>query len=638
MRRARSFRCLLVAAVALTAALVAVPAVAQDKARFELSGSRESLWVVRERRLGKTHDIIAKPIGQEWKWVARNIRGQIGGAVAMDRRLQVMFPNLSLLIYSLDTPEPIVGRSPDDPHWPAKGIPVALAGGNLADANSPDGFVALVLVPRTQITSRPGRSPGEDGDPNRPADPNAGEELGTLRRTVHEPLLFASDGMNWKRLASVPLRLTDKDTPIALCVSGGSVYVYFDRRGETPAPVSPRQNPIPAGSAGVLALQPGAAGSGNDSAPATTRPTGEQEDRSAGRWSVLVGDGQIPPGRLLGMVGLDNHVILALHSDAPAATTQPGELKRLTTTRAAGGDPRSILLVTCEPDRGSVSRQVVRKPGGNPLVLGDRLPLAAARLGDRVMLLWRDSDEPEAALRLGDSGPNGQLVAVKKLDIFTEPPAAAGSEEVIEYLMWAVLIAMVVPLFFFRPRGPQKPFALPPFVRPGNLLKRAAAGLIDLLPFTTTATLIVGIEQDMLDDPWSLARMETLPVEYAWAMVAALGLYVVYCMVMEVKFGATVGKMATGLRVVGNEAEPPDLRAIFLRNLVKIVELITFLMPLLFILPLITPFRQRLGDMLARTAVVEKASLDRHTPPPLEIPDQMRRDEDSTDRDDSEAQ
>ncbi len=641
MRSARSLLnlLLLVAGLLLPTAVAA----AQNRTGYRLSGNRESLWVVREQKLAKTYDIVAKPIGQEWKWIARDVRGRPSGLATMERRLEVMFPDLSMLIYSLDTPEPIVGRSPDDPGWPAKVVPVAMAAGALIDANSAR-VVALVLVPRTVVSTRPVTAPPDANDPN------AGEELGALRRTAYQPVLFVSDGVNWSRLAALPMRLGRKDPPVGLCLSDGKVYVYIDRRGEELA--IGEAGPIAPGQAGVLEFDPADSeiklppGSGTADAdppidartdgprkPAATRPYRMR----AGLWTLVVGDEQIPRGRVFGMIGLDNHVILAVHADDNEPATQPGELKRLTTTQAVPAETRPIVLVTCEPARRTVSRQPVRKPGSQPLTLGDGQPLAATRLGDRVMLLWREGDEPNAPLRLGDSGPNGQLVAVKKLAIFSEPPAEAGSEQVIEYLMWAVLIAMVVPLFILRPRGPQKPFVLPPFVRPGNLFKRAAAGLIDLLPFTTGATLIVGVDQNMLEDPWSLARMETLPVEYAWAMVAALGLYVLYCMVMETKFGATVGKMVTGLRVVGNEAEEPDLRAIFLRNLVKIVELITFLMPLLFILPLVTPFRQRLGDMLARTAVVEKASLGGHTPPPMTMPDEMRRDE-SDEPDDGDAE
>ena len=68
--------------------------------------------------------------------------------------------------------------------------------------------------------------------------------------------------------------------------------------------------------------------------------------------------------------------------------------------------------------------------------------------------------------------------------------------------------------------------------------------------------------------------------------------------------------MVTGLRVVGDRGRRPTFREVALRNVSKIPEMITPLPLLLF--PLLTRYRQRLGDKIAWTAVIDLA---RSAPP-----------------------
>ena len=49
--------------------------------------------------------------------------------------------------------------------------------------------------------------------------------------------------------------------------------------------------------------------------------------------------------------------------------------------------------------------------------------------------------------------------------------------------------------------------------------------------------------------------------------------YTLYCMVMEWRFGATVGKMVMGLRVISDGAGKPGPRAVILRNLSRMIFL-----------------------------------------------------------------
>ncbi len=76
----------------------------------------------------------------------------------------------------------------------------------------------------------------------------------------------------------------------------------------------------------------------------------------------------------------------------------------------------------------------------------------------------------------------------------------------------------------------------------------------------------------------------------------------VYCIALEKLYGATLGKLALRLRVVGQGGRKASLRELALRNISKILELAVF--PFL-LLPVFTRYRQRLGDKVAWTTVID---------------------------------
>jgi uncharacterized RDD family membrane protein YckC len=99
-------------------------------------------------------------------------------------------------------------------------------------------------------------------------------------------------------------------------------------------------------------------------------------------------------------------------------------------------------------------------------------------------------------------------------------------------------------------------------------------------------------------------------------------LMVVYFTVLEALFGVTVGKMIMGLRVADMQGQRASLRAVLLRNLLRLIDMlplmginfggdVTFNIPYLLggIVALLSPYRQRLGDRVAHTLVVDVASI-----------------------------
>lgn len=81
-----------------------------------------------------------------------------------------------------------------------------------------------------------------------------------------------------------------------------------------------------------------------------------------------------------------------------------------------------------------------------------------------------------------------------------------------------------------------------------------------------------------------------------------------YFIVLEALQGATLGKMALGLRVVKTDGTPISWGESVVRNLLRIVDEIPFVIPYLLAAILVwnSPTRQRLGDRVAKTVVVRR--------------------------------
>jgi uncharacterized RDD family membrane protein YckC len=83
----------------------------------------------------------------------------------------------------------------------------------------------------------------------------------------------------------------------------------------------------------------------------------------------------------------------------------------------------------------------------------------------------------------------------------------------------------------------------------------------------------------------------------------------VYFIVMEALKGATVGKMAMGLRVVkAADGSAISWMESIIRNVLRIVDALPFLYILGMILIAVTAKKQRVGDLAASTIVVKKAA------------------------------
>ncbi len=85
---------------------------------------------------------------------------------------------------------------------------------------------------------------------------------------------------------------------------------------------------------------------------------------------------------------------------------------------------------------------------------------------------------------------------------------------------------------------------------------------------------------------------------------------------MEAGFGATVGKLAAGLRVLRVDGRDVGFGGSVVRNLLRLVDAFPFVIPFLLGAIFIwnTGRSQRLGDLAAHTVVVERSADRTFTP------------------------
>lgn len=143
-------------------------------------------------------------------------------------------------------------------------------------------------------------------------------------------------------------------------------------------------------------------------------------------------------------------------------------------------------------------------------------------------------------------------------------------------------------------------------MRPSGLWLRSLAAIIDLVLVIGVSSLIVwkfGVDNSEGD-----RTLHGLP---AIGLILGCGAYW-FC--LEGLTGATFGKWSCDLRVVSEKGAKISLAQSLKRNVLRAVDFFPWYLPG-FICAKLTPNRQRLGDLWAKTIVVNCAEIKRHSAP-----------------------
>lgn len=164
----------------------------------------------------------------------------------------------------------------------------------------------------------------------------------------------------------------------------------------------------------------------------------------------------------------------------------------------------------------------------------------------------------------------------------------------------AFVVAMVLILVYYRKAPRQNQIDLPEHVVFAGLGRRFFAGVIDLLPGFWLAGLLYGttLNETMLYWPGN-GVPKVLPAMRPGFLV--IGVTVAHTALAEFATARSLGKWVTGLYVLDPQGKPAKPMASLVRSVARVFDLFV---PLMLIVIFITPARQRLGDILARSVVV----------------------------------
>jgi|GEM_PF-2116107 len=531
--------------------LAAIPAAADE---YLLTGNDSGLWLLRLKQgeEGPQFDVVRRPGHKnEWKWVAESIIGRPAVAAAVGDRLHVLYAESGGYgVFDADGGY-VPLRRPASDRWPRDAAPLCAA--EAVFGGEEPTLVAVVPRNAGRPTTKPALAtqPAETRPDTQPASAPALQSRPAELTTMG---VFQERGSHWRHVADLPPGAMDPDAHVLLGSAGGRLYAL----------VSPGR-----GQANSLyAITDGGA------VEAVNLPS------------------DLASVEMLALFGMQNRLALL--------AAMPGE----------GPESGVLYAAVIDPADGTTAQWPVLKDNDEPFGL-PAAPLRAARLTERVSLVWRDAEGLFYAHTSLSRG--AKLTKARPLEIFVEGRMKTDGQTYYQIFTWVLFGAILLAMIVFRSRATMpKPLSLPRGVQPARLSRRLIAAAIDLLPFILlNAVLFVALAgpQEVLLQQEQLRQMVMqgeMPNSLAYATIAALVAFGAYSIFMELRYGATLGKMAVGLKVVEDEGKPAALRAVLLRNLVKVFEVCwPMLMLLALLLMMMNRSRQRLGDMLARTIVVE---------------------------------
>lgn len=172
----------------------------------------------------------------------------------------------------------------------------------------------------------------------------------------------------------------------------------------------------------------------------------------------------------------------------------------------------------------------------------------------------------------------------------------------------AIGIAVVLIVLFWPQEARRGPLKLPADIELASFSRRFAAGVVDLAPPVLVVLLLYGFSAESLGiaamtSP-NAPRPEISALAQMMPALIVIVLFVLHTMTSELLWQVTLGKRVFGLKVVMFDGRKPGAGPLVVRNVLRALDLIA---PLLLVLPLLLlwPKRQRLGDLVAGTVVVQ---------------------------------
>lgn len=297
---------------------------------------------------------------------------------------------------------------------------------------------------------------------------------------------------------------------------------------------------------------------------------------------------------------LDGELFVAHHAETGWHMTRYGRIEQpIDKVVAVGGRvviatidevEHHVSLVLLQPDGRSLDA------GALSLVVSPKRRIVVVGQGDEAIAISRSVEGELFVSRRNLQQPPDALARQLTFTVSRWPGERVNRDMIMLGLMLVVTLIMIA-VWRREPAGSS--VELPDDMVPAPLTKRTLAALIDGVVPAAAAVIVFD-----LDSPVHL--FERWPdVAGDWSTmgpgVLAVGLFVVMTTAGELLDRTTIGKRLMGCRVVDAKGQPAPRTAILVRGLMRVLEL---LLPPLLLFPLFSPANQRLGDLVARTAVV----------------------------------
>ncbi|MBT3279112.1 MAG: RDD family protein [Phycisphaerales bacterium] len=239
----------------------------------------------------------------------------------------------------------------------------------------------------------------------------------------------------------------------------------------------------------------------------------------------------------------------------------------------------------------------------------------AAKFGKELALAYREKDEWKLILADAITGAVLGTTTVQTIN-FADSFEAVGS--LYNNFFLGIMGLMIVVMFGLKPRPITRMGVSPGPFRIAPIWKRLIAFFIDFFPLVMIASnLFIPKEKAMEFLQQQQAGVEAdrliaiIFPEALYAMIAALSVFFLICVYCEWKWGQTLGKRLMKIRVAADGSLQLNAREVMLRNVMKLLEILAmlhsnwFIRIILIAPPIFTPLHMRLGDMSARTVVVD---------------------------------
>lgn len=341
-------------------------------------------------------------------------------------------------------------------------------------------------------------------------------------------------------------------------------------------------------------------------------------------WLVVSG----PQHHLFWQRGLDdNQIQYARHEKEGWAQGPAIRFARPVEAGFAGVLNKQLLFAAILEEEGATELHCepqVLSSGGDRW---DARPALKTADGQKVVSLPRGSVVSAlkgklALMKMGAKGPELGLwspadgrqelpftdVPVKKVSQMPSQPSRR--QEILSLLV----VTSIVLLVYWRRRDTVNlPVLLPPGATIADLGRRTLAALIDMAP---AGLVVMFIWRVPLADYFAQLRSAAAAQQptqvppaagLTWTWIWFVLLYTFYCTAFELRWSATPGKRLFKCVVAAENLERPMPVQIVVRNAARLLELgyLQITWPFLLVI-LMTRNRQRIGDLLARTIVVDR--------------------------------